>query len=188
MSLYFQPGILEGQSVQLYLLKWPAKGLAEHIPHHICRQAELKGTEREQLGPVWRIMRMVPSRNVLGQCARHPNSLATESLDLLFLLCSVALGTVTLKVKVKFTLHLMRVCLGKGGSLREDRKQAIPPFPLSVVAALLLWKLPQLVATLLHRQWSHRQSSIQNSALTSWAPDCRLVAYSLSAHFLTSKI
>lgn len=65
-------------------------------------------------------------------------------------MCLMASWTVTLKAEAKFTLDLKRDCLLKEEKLLEGGWVA-GPSPLSTVGAVLPWKLPELMARLLHR-------------------------------------
>lgn len=62
-------------------------------------------------------LRKVPSRHVLDKPRRHTSGLAAESLDLLFLSCLIASGTLSLKAEAKHSLHLKDVCWLKEGGL-----------------------------------------------------------------------
>lgn len=61
----------------------------------------------------------MPSGRDLEKPRTHTSGLAAESLNFLFLLCSVASGTPSLKAKAKSTLRLKGVSLLKEGRLLE---------------------------------------------------------------------
>lgn len=54
------------------------------------------------------------------------SGLAAESLDLLFLVCLIASGTLSLKAEAKLTLHLKDVCWLKEGGLLGGGQEAGP--------------------------------------------------------------
>lgn len=120
-------------------------------------------------------LRKVPSRHVLDKPRRHTSGLAAESLDLLFLSCLIASGTLSLKAEAKHSLHLKDVCWLKEGGLLGGggRKQVLPPSPLSTVGALLPWKPPELAARLLYGEVTDQSQfkTLHSPAeFSPWAP------------------